>query len=137
MGKRGPAKGTGGRPSKQINIDQKQFESLCALQCTEEEMCGFFGVNTDTINSWCKNTYGETFSETFKKKSAGGKMSLRRSQFRLAEKSATMAIWLGKQYLGQRDIPDVVVALGNDDDGFISALTATIEDDWNGSEDDI
>ena len=30
-------------------------------------------------------------------------MSLRRNQFRLSEKSAAMAIWLGKQYLGQRD----------------------------------
>ena len=30
-------------------------------------------------------------------------ISLRRSQFKLAEKNATMAIWLGKQYLGQRN----------------------------------
>ena len=30
-------------------------------------------------------------------------MSLRRTQFKLAEKNPTMAIWLGKQYLGQRD----------------------------------
>jgi hypothetical protein len=30
-------------------------------------------------------------------------MSLRRTQFRLAEKSAAMAIFLGKQYLGQSD----------------------------------
>ena len=31
---------------------------------------------------------------------------MRRSQFRLAEKNATMAIWLGKQYLGQKDTVD-------------------------------
>ena len=30
-------------------------------------------------------------------------MSLRRLQFRMAEKSPAMAIWLGKQYLGQTD----------------------------------
>ena len=30
-------------------------------------------------------------------------MSLRRTQFKLAEKNPTMAIWLGKQQLGQRD----------------------------------
>jgi len=30
-------------------------------------------------------------------------MSLRRSQFALAEKNATMNMWLGKQYLGQRE----------------------------------
>ena len=28
-------------------------------------------------------------------------------QFRLAEKNAAMAIWLGKQYLGQRDTFEV------------------------------
>ena len=31
-------------------------------------------------------------------------MSLRRYQFQLAQKNTAMAIWLGKQYLGQRDI---------------------------------
>ena len=30
-------------------------------------------------------------------------MSLRRIQWKHAEKSVPMAIWLGKQYLGQRD----------------------------------
>lgn len=29
---------------------------------------------------------------------------MRRSQWRLAEKNANMAIWLGKQYLDQKDI---------------------------------
>ena len=31
------------------------------------------------------------------------KFSLRRIQFNLAQKSAGMAIWLGKQYLGQKE----------------------------------
>jgi hypothetical protein len=33
----------------------------------------------------------------------GLKLSLRRNQLRLSEKSAGMAIFLGKQYLGQTD----------------------------------
>lgn len=32
-----------------------------------------------------------------------GFVSLRRKQFAMAEKNPTMAIWLGKQYLGQSD----------------------------------
>ena len=28
-----------GRPKKEI--DQRQFENLCGLQCTQEEICGF------------------------------------------------------------------------------------------------
>ena len=93
-----------GRPRKKI--DQKQFEQLCALQCTLEEMCGFFECCTDTLETWCKRTYKKNFSEVFKEKRGLGKISLRRAQFRLAEKNAPMAIWLGKQYLGQRDDPE-------------------------------
>lgn len=91
-----------GRP--RIEIKKDDFEKLCALQCTEEEIAGFFDCSIDTINRWCKSTYDETFAETYKKKSALGKMSLRRYQFKLAEKNASMAIFLGKQILGQKDI---------------------------------
>lgn len=90
-----------GRP--RIEIDEQQFEGLCSLQCTLQEMAGFFHCSEDTVENWCKRTYNITFSEAFKKYSAKGKMSLRRIQFKLAEKSAAMAIFLGKNYLGQRD----------------------------------
>jgi hypothetical protein len=90
-----------GRPKKEI--DKKQFESLCALFCTEEDIADFFECSIDTVNRWCKRTYKMTFAEIYKKKKSKGKVSLRRSQFKLAEKNATMAIWLGKQELGQKD----------------------------------
>lgn len=90
-----------GRPQKEI--DQKQFENLCGLQCTLSEIADFFDCSEDTIERWCKRTYSDSFAESFKKHSGKGKISLRRSQFRLAEKNASMAIWLGKQYLGQKD----------------------------------
>lgn len=86
-----------------IEIDEKQFESLCGLQCTLAEIADFFSCSEDTIERWCKRTYGEGFADTFKKHSGKGRISLRRAQFRLAEKNASMAIWLGKQYLGQSD----------------------------------
>ena len=95
------------RPRKEI--DQKQFENLCALQCTLEEICGWFDVTDKTLDSWCKRTYHASFSEVFRQKRGAGKISLRRSQWRLAEKNATMAIFLGKQFLGQRDSVDVAV----------------------------
>ncbi len=87
-------------------IDKKQFENLCGLQCTLEEICGWFGVTDKTLNAWCKRTYGAPFSEVFKQQRGKGKISLRRHQMRLASNSATMAIWLGKQYLGQTDKPE-------------------------------
>ena len=90
-----------GRPKKEI--DEEIFENLCGLQCTLEEIAGVFDCSADTIERWCKREYGETVAETYKKHSAKGKMSLRRTQFKLAEKSAAMAIFLGKNYLGQKD----------------------------------
>jgi hypothetical protein len=95
------------RPRKEI--DQKQFENLCGLQCTLEEICGWFDVTDKTLDGWCKRTYHASFSEVFKQKRGAGKISLRRSQWRLAKKNATMAIFLGKQFLGQRDSVDVAV----------------------------
>lgn len=101
---------TRGRPK--IEINQQNFESLCGLQCTLEEIAGFFKCSVDTIERWCKETYGETFAETYKKHSDVGKISLRRHQFKLAEKNATMAIWLGKQILGQRDVQVIDQSVG-------------------------
>lgn len=90
----------GRRPKE---IDQKQFENLCGLQCTYDEICSWFDVTDKTLNSWCKRTYGKNFSEVFNEKRGRGKISLRRTQWELAKKNASMAIFLGKQYLGQSD----------------------------------
>lgn len=100
------------RPRKEI--DQEQFEKLCGLQCTEAEICGWFGVTDKTLATWCKRVYNEGFSEVYEKKRELGKISLRRAQFRLAEKSAAMAIFLGKNYLGQRDDPPVDAGATNE-----------------------
>ena len=89
---------------RKIEIDRKAFEGLCRIQCTEQEIADFFACSPDTIERWCKREYGRKFAEVFAEKKSDGKVSLRRMQYRLAEKNATMAIWLGKQYLGQRDI---------------------------------
>lgn len=91
-----------GRPMKEI--DKKTFENCCAIQCTILEMCAVFDVDENTLEKWCKKTYGMTFSKVFELKRGIGKVSLRRSQWRLAEKNTAMAIFLGKNYLGQRDV---------------------------------
>lgn len=113
------------RPRKEI--DQKNFESLCAMQCTLEEICGFFDVTDKTLDGWCKRTYGSSFSEVFKQKRGAGKISLRRAQFRLAEKNANMAIWLGKQYLDQKDRPETDVAVTIAEDGLSKSLREMAE----------
>lgn len=118
-----------GRP--RANIDRDQFEGLCRLQCTEKEVLSWFGVTDKTLNSWCRRTYKKTFSDVFKQIADGGKISLRRTQWRLAERSVPMAIFLGKQYLGQRDDPGAQEQ--KDDSGvndFLEALDSTAEEVW-------
>lgn len=90
-----------GRPEKEI--DWTMFEQLCHIQCTQSEIASFFKIHTDTVNTRVEKQYGEPYSVIYKRYSDGGKMSLRRMQLKLAQKNAAMAIWLGKQYLGQKD----------------------------------
>ena len=84
-------------------IDKTQFENLCGLQCTLLEIASFFDCSHDTIERFCKREYDDTFTNVFNKYASRGKISLRRNQFALSKKSATMAIWLGKQMLDQED----------------------------------
>lgn len=95
-------KNLGGRPRKRI--DKEVFEKLCGIMCTEDEICGVFGITDKTLSKWCKETYGQGFSDVYKIMSSDGKISLRRKQWKLADKSAAMAIFLGKNYLGQKDV---------------------------------
>lgn len=90
-----------GRPKKEI--DYQLVEKLANIQCTQEEIASFLEVSVRTLQR------DEEFCRIYKKGQENGKMSLRRIQFKIAEKNSTMAIWLGKQYLGQRDnFPDEV-----------------------------
>jgi len=86
----------GGRPRK--TIDYEMVEKLGLLQCTQQEIASFLDVNIETLTSRKK------FSAIYKKAVDKGRMSLRRHQWRaLEEGNTTMLVWLGKQYLGQRD----------------------------------
>ena len=102
--------GKAGRPKKEIK--KMDFEKLCGLQCTQQEICDFLGVDHKTLTRWCKREYHKEYSQVYQEKRAGGKISLRRMQFKLAEKSAAMAIFLGKNILGQSDYPEI----GNEDE---------------------
>ena len=113
-------KNKGGRPK--VEIDKKMFENMCGLQCTKDEICCILDIDEKTLTRWCKDTYGEGFSDIFKKKSKIGLMSLRRTQFKIAEKNASMAIFLGKQYLGQKDVVENHIT----NNGIIDELTEAL-----------
>jgi hypothetical protein len=93
----------GGRP-KQV-IDYDMVEKLASIQCTQEEISSVLGISTRTLQK------DDEFLRIYKKGIEYGRMSLRRLQFRAAEKgNVSMLIWLGKQHLNQREpIADSIV----------------------------
>lgn len=92
-----------GRPRKEI--DWAEVDKLCAMQATEEEIAQFLNISVDTLCRAAKREHEMTFAEYFAQKRGAGKTSLRRAQWLAAtqDSNPTMLIWLGKQYLGQRD----------------------------------
>lgn len=108
-----------GRPKFQI--DYETVEKLAHIQCTKTEIANFLGCSVDTLDR------DNNFAEHYKKGLDGGKMSLRRIQFKLAEKNSSMAIFLGKQYLGQKDI----VEQQNVELGKVEELLSRIESEAN------
>lgn len=91
-----------GRPLAVINY--AQLDKLCAIQCTGEECAAFLGMDYEVMNRAIARDGNGGFKDYYAKKSASGKISLRRRQFQAAEDgNPTMLVWLGKQWLGQSD----------------------------------
>lgn len=101
MARRRPGSDPGGRPVR--DFDKKTFEGLCHVQCTVDEIEAILHTDQRTIDNWCKREYKETFSTVYKRYAKGGKASVRRNQFALSKTNASVAIWLGKVMLGQKD----------------------------------
>lgn len=100
-----------GRPKK--TFDKKIFSDLVGLGCSQEEICWVFRdengkpANVDTLSRWCKREFGMNFQEYKGKVGLMAlKIKLRKNQIELSKKSAAMAIWLGRNYLGQKDVPE-------------------------------
>jgi hypothetical protein len=92
-----------GRPKK-IVWDQRTMQELSGLGqiiATEAEAASFFGVSVNTL----KRFFAEhpDAREAFENGKNIGKISLRRLQMKMAAKNPAMAIFLGKNLLGQSD----------------------------------
>jgi hypothetical protein len=92
-----------GRKPKIVEDEEtlEQIEGLARIQATKYEMAAFFKVTEKTFLSFVQSS--KKAQEVIETGYGHGKASLRRLQFKQAQNSTTMAIWLGKQYLGQTD----------------------------------
>ena len=100
-------KPTRGRPPKKI--DYELLKQLCFIQCTLKEAAGVLKVTPPTIEKHLSREFQMSWTQFFELHSAGGKMSLRRAQFRNAvdKNNTALLIFLGKNYLGQSDKKEV------------------------------
>lgn len=85
-----------------IEVKVAEVKKLGTLQCTDREAAAFLGIRYNTFKNLLRDD--PKVREAWDRGKYLGLISLRRKQFRLASKSSTMAIFLGKQYLGQRDL---------------------------------
>ena len=95
-----------GRP--EIKIDLEQVKTLCSYQCTAQEIAAVLKCSNNTLYRRIKEEVGMTFDEFFEANRVLGKISLRRSLFKMSEKNAQTLIFLAKNYLGLKDINHTV-----------------------------
>ena len=106
------AKNKGGRPKKEI--DYGLVKKLASIHCTQEEIADVLKLSTRTLQR------DDKFCLIYKENIATLKTKIRRWQINAASKGNTgMLVWLGKQYLDQREPMSLDVSLP---DNYLEAL---------------
>ena len=95
-----------GRPKTQIDLDA--LKKLCTLNCTMPEIASYLEIPLRTLEDRFKNDVKVRDAINYGRDH--GKLSIRRKQMQIMNEhnNPTMAIWLGKQLLGQRDKHDII-----------------------------
>lgn len=92
----------------EADIDWKKVDAYLQAHCNGTGIAGLLGISAETLYRACKRDHKIGFDEYSQQKKAEGKELLKAKQFETAMSgNVSMQIWLGKQYLGQRDKSDV------------------------------
>jgi len=84
--------------------DRVELRKLFELAPTRQEIAAWFEVSRQTVQVWARQDWFKALEEAALDKR---NISLKRAQWKSAlGGSVPMQIWLGKQYLGQRDQPE-------------------------------
>lgn len=85
-----------------VKVKIADVKKYAKLQCTDAELAAFLGIRLHTLRSLKQKD--ERVRKAIEDGRALGRISLRRVQYRLATVNPSMAIHLGKVYLGQKDV---------------------------------
>lgn len=83
-------------------IRVSEIRRLSELQVTDKEAAAFFGISLATFREMIR--VDSAARDAWEDGRQLGRISLRRNQFALSKHNASMAQWLGKQYLDQKDV---------------------------------
>ena len=109
------SKRLGGRPQE---VDIIKLEKLARIGCTYAECADVLGVSTSTLEKGVYATIYAKGRENLKER-------LRRAQIKKAlSGNVVMQIWLGKQYLGQKDRQDIT---SNDETIYEMTIGPTVQ----------
>ena len=117
-----------GRPKVELNLDE--LERLSRLNCTMPEISAYFDIPLRTLED--KFTNEPEVRQAIHKGRATCMLSLRRKQIQIMEETnnSTMAIWLGKQILGQTDKQEIVQDI-NIEERKVLDISRLSDDDLN------
>jgi hypothetical protein len=117
-----------GRPKTEIDL--VELEKVCRLNCTMPEIAFYFNMPLRTLED--KYTNDEMVRNTIQKGRATGMLSLRRKQIQIMNdtNSTPMAIWLGKQILGQKDRHEITQDI-NIEERKVLDISKLTDDDLN------
>lgn len=93
-----------GRPPKLVETEEllTQIQGLAQIQCTQREAAAVLRVDRDTFGLFLRSH--QKAREAWEIGLESGKASLRRMQFKSAANgNVASQIWLGKQWLDQKD----------------------------------
>lgn len=98
-GKNGGVRPGAGRKEKEISL--AALEQLCRLNVTDQEIAAHFKVSPGAVTQ--RKERDPEFAAIIERGKANGKISLRRSLIRLAQRDGRTAIHLSKNILGYSD----------------------------------
>lgn len=85
-----------------IKVKTRDIEKMARLQCTHREAAAFLNIRVHQFKSLLAKD--EKARDAWERGLMMGRIGLRRKQMRLAGANASMAQFLGKNILGQRDV---------------------------------
>lgn len=118
--------GKQGRPKYKITEDGiRLLEYLASLNATREEIYAAMGVNESVLNNSLNKSI---FQETYNKGKQKYLLNIREAQRRLIHKdNAAMAIFLGKNHLGQTDSSQIQITEKPPEDMDVNELYALLK----------